>query len=178
MRALVLLSVVFLACGPTIRSRGLKPAAAAPQPGMAMCRVNGELSKKPLAMGLATLSFATWNVFIGSVLIRHPKGLVLLDPAFGSRVADDIKLFPLWRRALIAGDARTKTPIVDGLERAGVDPRTVRQLIITHAHWDHAGGIADFPKAALLISEPEWAHVQSLRHAYEEGTMKHMFAKA
>ncbi len=41
---------------------------------------------------------------------------------------------------------------------AGVEPEDVTDLIISHAHWDHMGGIDLFPKATIWIQRDEFAH--------------------
>jgi glyoxylase-like metal-dependent hydrolase (beta-lactamase superfamily II) len=41
---------------------------------------------------------------------------------------------------------------------AGVDPGEVTDIIISHAHWDHIGGIDLFPKAAVWIQEAEYEY--------------------
>lgn len=41
---------------------------------------------------------------------------------------------------------------------AGVDPDSVTDIIISHAHWDHMGGIDLFPKATIWIQRDEYAY--------------------
>lgn len=41
------------------------------------------------------------------------------------------------------------------LDRIQIDPRTVQHAIVTHMHWDHAGGYALFPNARLYLQERE-----------------------
>ncbi len=41
---------------------------------------------------------------------------------------------------------------------AEVEPEDVTDLVISHAHWDHMGGIDLFPKATLWIQRGEFAH--------------------
>jgi glyoxylase-like metal-dependent hydrolase (beta-lactamase superfamily II) len=37
----------------------------------------------------------------------------------------------------------------EALKTAGVDPQDVTDIVISHAHWDHMGGIDLFPKATV-----------------------------
>src|SRR5262252_6351427 len=41
---------------------------------------------------------------------------------------------------------------------AGVKPEEVTDMVISHAHWDHMGGIDLFPKATLWIQKEEFRY--------------------
>ena len=41
---------------------------------------------------------------------------------------------------------------------AGVKPEDVTDIIVSHAHWDHMGGIDLFPKATVWIQRQEFAY--------------------
>ena len=41
---------------------------------------------------------------------------------------------------------------------AGVKPEDVTDIVISHAHWDHLGGIDLFPKAIVWIQKQEFAY--------------------
>ena len=41
---------------------------------------------------------------------------------------------------------------------AGVRPQDVTDVVISHAHWDHMGGIDLFPKATIWIQKQEFAY--------------------
>jgi glyoxylase-like metal-dependent hydrolase (beta-lactamase superfamily II) len=43
----------------------------------------------------------------------------------------------------------------EAIARVGLRPEDVTDLIITHAHWDHAGGVDLFPKARTWIQKDE-----------------------
>src|SRR5262249_43053868 len=44
------------------------------------------------------------------------------------------------------------------VQQAGVDPSAVTDVIISHAHWDHMGGIDLFPKATIWIQKGEYEY--------------------
>lgn len=44
------------------------------------------------------------------------------------------------------------------VQEAGVDPAAVTDIIISHAHWDHMGGIDLFPKATIWIQKAEYEY--------------------
>ena len=53
------------------------------------------------------------------------------------------------------------------VQSAGVDPSTVTDVIISHAHWDHMGGIDLFPKATIWIQKGEYEYYTG--SAWQEG---------
>lgn len=76
--------------------------------------------------------------------IHGPEGVTVVDTGFSADVGS--------RRG------RTTLAPVDALLRTvGVDAATVSQVVITHAHYDHAGGLDLFPKASFLVQAAELA---------------------
>jgi glyoxylase-like metal-dependent hydrolase (beta-lactamase superfamily II) len=46
----------------------------------------------------------------------------------------------------------------EAVKLAGVNPEGVTDIVISHAHWDHMGGIDLFPKAAVWIQKEEFRY--------------------
>ncbi len=95
---------------------------------------------------------------VPAFLIRHPGyGPILVDtglhPSIASDPTENMGRFGNWfyRPQLEPGD-----DISSQLRDRGVDPASIRLVILTHLHLDHASGIADFPDATLIVSAPEW----------------------
>jgi glyoxylase-like metal-dependent hydrolase (beta-lactamase superfamily II) len=80
-----------------------------------------------------------------TLIVNTGKKLVLLDTGTGGQIAPS------------AGVLR------DNLAAAGIDPRAVDQIVISHFHPDHINGIKDkdndlvFPNAEILVPAAEWA---------------------
>ena len=103
--------------------------------------------------------------------IDHPDGVFLFDTG----VADDHDLLTEWYRPEVV-------PLVDALNRAGVDERDVVGIVNSHLHFDHCGQnrvLPDVPvfvqRAELAAAEiphytvPEWAHVDEPRRRVLDG---------
>ena len=46
----------------------------------------------------------------------------------------------------------------EAVKLAGVQPEEITDVVISHAHWDHLGGIDLFPKATVWIQEEEYRY--------------------
>src|SRR5271170_724402 len=46
----------------------------------------------------------------------------------------------------------------DAVRLAGVEPAAVTDIVISHAHWDHLGGIDLFPNAVVWIQKEEFRY--------------------
>lgn len=86
-----------------------------------------------------------------SFLIDHPKGKALFDTGYGPRVIEgkSAALKPLFH-------ATAEDRIDKRLEEIGVDPSSVRWIINSHMHLDHAGGNCWLPEATIVVQESEW----------------------
>jgi glyoxylase-like metal-dependent hydrolase (beta-lactamase superfamily II) len=57
------------------------------------------------------------------------------------------------------------------LPALGIDPRDVTAVVVTHAHWDHAGNVAEFPHAQVVMTEAEygfWTSPLAARRQFAE----------
>jgi glyoxylase-like metal-dependent hydrolase (beta-lactamase superfamily II) len=141
-----------------------------------VCRLDQERDSRARLMGVSELSFAPWNFVIGSVAVKHPAGLVIVDPAFGESIAADLAGAGPMTMAVM-GTAHTKQPLVKVMREAGLDPADVRLALLTHAHWDHTGALGDLPNARVLVNrvELEWTrHFRGMEH----GVMTHLLHRA
>jgi glyoxylase-like metal-dependent hydrolase (beta-lactamase superfamily II) len=141
-----------------------------------LCVLYQERFTRPLWTGVQA-SGAPWDYTIASILIRHPAGPVVVDPAFGRSIAADLgRAGPLVQLTL--GTARGKRPLVDVLEEAGIAPTDISYALVTHAHWDHTGALGDLPNAKVLVSQGEVEWVTPFIRFLEAGGMPHHFKRA
>jgi glyoxylase-like metal-dependent hydrolase (beta-lactamase superfamily II) len=91
-------------------------------------------------------------------LIQHPEGLILVDTGETARTAER-GYFPGWHiyyRRGVEVRVRPDQEIGVQLKRLGFSPSDVRQVVLTHLHTDHAGGLHNFPDSEIIIHEPEY----------------------
>jgi glyoxylase-like metal-dependent hydrolase (beta-lactamase superfamily II) len=104
-------------------------------------------------------------------VIKGPHGTFVVDTGFDHAAA--------------AERGRTIThPVREGLGALGVDPGKVRDVIITHMHWDHAGNHDLFPNARYHVQDAEVAYAtgrcmchKMLRVPFSEGDVVSMVRK-
>ena len=93
-------------------------------------------------------------------VIRHPQGIILFDSGLGQDFRDQLhgwwahRLFQL----LLPYQFRRVDAAVQQLRRMNIPPESVRQIIVSHMHLDHVGGLRDFPQATVVVSRAEWEH--------------------
>jgi glyoxylase-like metal-dependent hydrolase (beta-lactamase superfamily II) len=97
----------------------------------------------------------SWAWHVHAFVVRTPGRLLLVDSGLGS--------FPPYR------PWRSHTDREAALGRAGVDPADVADVILTHLHADHAGGVAAadgtprFPNARVHVHRADRAHFSAER---------------
>lgn len=123
-----------------------------------------------LLWALTSLSWV--RVPINAFLIHHRDGPILfdtgLDPAIKTEpnyISQAIGRFLLHR--IFRLHIEERDALRYQLEAAGVSPSDIRTVVISHLHFDHVGGIAVIPNAALLVSEREWAQLSEPHPEHE-----------
>jgi glyoxylase-like metal-dependent hydrolase (beta-lactamase superfamily II) len=102
------------------------------------------------------------NVYV----IEHSDGLVLFDTGQDRRSVTDTDYFPsgftghVYSRLARFAIAPDET-LSAGLRSLGYEPEHVTTVVLSHLHQDHIGGIADLPKARILVSAAEWAELDA-----------------
>jgi glyoxylase-like metal-dependent hydrolase (beta-lactamase superfamily II) len=90
---------------------------------------------------------------LNCLLVETPAGRVLIETGIGERLPEKTRDMRRYEG----------TPIVPAMEAAGFDPRTVDVVIMSHLHFDHAGGLMRtddggraFPRARIVAQQAEW----------------------
>jgi glyoxylase-like metal-dependent hydrolase (beta-lactamase superfamily II) len=108
---------------------------------------------------------------VPAYLIRHPSaGVVLVDtglhPSVSAKPSANLGRLMAWytKARLEAGQ-----DLPAQLRSRGIEARDVRLVVMTHLHFDHASGMAEFPGAAFILSEREWEAASGDRRPFFRG---------
>jgi glyoxylase-like metal-dependent hydrolase (beta-lactamase superfamily II) len=93
--------------------------------------------------------------------VRNDERTVLVDTGFDHPAAQ------------ARGRELLRHPVT-ALRELGIEPEAVRDVVVTHLHYDHAGNLAAFPNALFHLQDSEMAYAtgramthERLRHAYD-----------
>lgn len=92
-----------------------------------------------------------------ALLIRHPKGDLLVDTGFGKNVDEHVKLLPSIMQSQTTYSKGV--PAAGQLAAGGIDPNKLAGIILTHAHWDHVSGLDGFDGVPVLVDAAETAFI-------------------
>jgi glyoxylase-like metal-dependent hydrolase (beta-lactamase superfamily II) len=97
------------------------------------------------------------------LLVETHAGLVLVDTGLGIRdVHHPRGRLSRFFLTLVKPQFREEMTAARQIERLGYRPEDVRNILLTHLDFDHAGGLDDFPHATvhMLRSERDYAIAQ------------------
>ncbi len=91
-------------------------------------------------------------------LIKHGDDYLLFDSGLGQTIdAQYAADMTWWQRPFFSYQASLQAASVQ-LQQAGYPP--IGRIILSHSHWDHAGGVPDFPQAKVLVAAEEMARIK------------------
>lgn len=90
-------------------------------------------------------------------LFKHHQDYFLFDTGLGRQIDAQYDLdMPHWQRLFFNYD-RPVISAREQLDLAGFQP--IKHVIISHSHWDHAGGVLDFPEAKVSATQEELTRI-------------------
>jgi glyoxylase-like metal-dependent hydrolase (beta-lactamase superfamily II) len=117
--------------------------------------VCGQFHTAPAGLGLA--GEGRISVPVPFYVLEHSDGVALFDSGLPAAMSDYDDSF---RQALRGFDIDASlTPeesVTSHLERLDIDPARVKQVVLSHLHFDHAGGLGELPNATLVVQRKEW----------------------
>ena len=98
-------------------------------------------------------------------------GLVLVDTGYGLKDVDHPHRSPNERitktmRSMLNIQLREEETAIRQIEALGFSPSDVRHIVLTHLDFDHAGGLEDFPQAAVHLMDAEFSAATGPRHGF------------
>lgn len=101
------------------------------------------------------------------LLVETDQGLVLVDTGYGLKdVHRPRGRIPGPFKTLLNIRLREEETAVRQIERLGFSDSDVRHIVLTHLDFDHAGGLEDFPHAAIHLMDAEYEAFQTTRHGF------------
>jgi glyoxylase-like metal-dependent hydrolase (beta-lactamase superfamily II) len=122
------------------------PPPAPPDYSIQAIRYGSALNEPVAALVMGAPKDEKIDIAMVIWLIRGGGRVILFDSGFHHEVW--FKSFPTTE--YLSPD--------EAVRLAGVKPEDVTDIIISHAHWDHLGGIDLFPKATVWIQKQEFAY--------------------
>jgi glyoxylase-like metal-dependent hydrolase (beta-lactamase superfamily II) len=113
-------------------------------------------------------------------VIEHPTaGPVLVDtalhPSVSAKPAANLGRFFASATSYRMPDGDLPTQ----LRARGIDPKSIKTVILTHLHFDHTSGIAEFPNATFVLAAREWEAATTVSrpavHGYRRAHFDYLF---
>jgi N-acyl homoserine lactone hydrolase len=130
------------------------------------CFSTGRVRPKRASRGVRRYLAGGWScetLPVNAFLVRHPAGMCLFDCGQTARAAE-AGYHPRWHPYLRLArfELRREDEIGEQLRRRGVEPSSVRWVVLSHLHTDHVGGLGAFPNAQVIVSRTEWQRSRGL----------------
>jgi N-acyl homoserine lactone hydrolase len=105
---------------------------------------------------LAPLIDDEWSDWlpVNAYAIEHRDGVILIDTGMSSRLKREPPWHPFFRFG-VRFDIEPEQEAGPQLEAIGIRSADVRQIVLTHLHVDHDGGLAAFPASEIVASPGE-----------------------
>ncbi len=96
-----------------------------------------------------------WKTGTVCLLFETNQGLTMVDCGLGEHNYVQPVGILNFLRTLFQVPFDPAESVLRQVKGLGIDPRDVRHIILTHLHFDHAGGLRDFPQARVHVHRAE-----------------------
>jgi len=98
----------------------------------------------------------SWKTGLLCLLVETNQGLVLIDTGLGTEDYAQPSWFIQLFRIITQMPFDPQEAAIHQVKRLGFTPEDVRHIVLTHMHFDHCGGLPDFPKAKIHVHRREY----------------------
>ncbi|MGE0254083.1 MAG: N-acyl homoserine lactonase family protein [Alphaproteobacteria bacterium] len=102
-------------------------------------------------------------------LIEHDRGRVVYDSGLSLAVQQDAPGYLGKRGGVFKVAYGPGEEVAARLAALDADAGRVDTLVLSHLHWDHAGGAAQIPNARVVVQGAEWDYAASLDDPFARG---------
>ena len=122
--------------------------------------------------------FRGWHTGAACLLVGTDRGYVLVDTGLGLHDHQSPSTWVRFHRWNFGMHGAPGETAVRQLERMNIPPEQVRDIVLNHLHFDHAGGLPDFPWAQVHVHRREYEALQHPktwleRYAYDPKDFQH-----
>lgn len=117
----------------------------------------------PLAVGNVVTQMSVIDRTEGSIdlpvvawLIEHPDGLVLFDAGMHRDLQVSFDRIGQATASRFRPDFSPGEEVSARLTSRGIRPSDITHLVLSHLHFDHAGGTCELPDARIVVQADEW----------------------
>jgi len=91
-----------------------------------------------------------------ALLVRHPKGDLLIDAGFGKDVDEHVKMLPSLMQRFTT---YSKGAPASAQLSTAAPPVNLSGIVLTHSHWDHVSGLDGFDGVPVMVDAAEAAFI-------------------
>lgn len=163
-------SLSLLSCQSPLPIPRIEPSLdgwAQPYQGLAGIKIHAFRTGAVRCLEGAAFAGGSWTSMMAmgawAFVIEHPTaGLVVFDTGIAQRARTEPEYYVGKLGAMLGLlDVPPGAGLAEQMRAAGLDPGGVRRVVLSHAHFDHTGGIPDFPNARVSVSAAEKKWVES-----------------
>jgi glyoxylase-like metal-dependent hydrolase (beta-lactamase superfamily II) len=122
-----------------------------------------DLVVRPLECGWLTADAGTmlvgasgpFRMPVGAFLVEHPAGTVVFDTGMHPELEHDTSRMGA-TASLFDVEQEPSWTLTGQLTQLDVAPSDVDLVVLSHLHFDHAGGVGQLPDARVLVQRTEW----------------------
>lgn len=168
--AALAVSLSLLACHEPLPVPRIEPSLEGwtqPYQGLAALRIHAFRTGAVRSLEGAAFAGGSWTSVVEmgawAFVIEHPTaGLVVFDTGLAQRAGTEPEHYVGKLGALLGMlDVPPGAGLGEQMRAAGLDPAAVTRVVLSHVHFDHTGGIPDFPNATVVVGAAEKLWVQT-----------------